>query len=53
MPPPEKLPPRPVLPEDTVPLPREPLMSGDGERELPPVGEVSVRWIALDVSGAE
>ena len=53
MPPPEKVPPRPVLPEDTVPPPCDPLVSRDGERELPPVGGISVRWLEPEVSGTE
>src|SRR5262249_8082959 len=49
----EKVPPRPVLPEDTVPLPCNPLVSRDGERELPPVGGISVRWLEPEPSGTE
>jgi hypothetical protein len=42
-----------VLPEENVPPPREPLVSGDGDRELPPTGGMSVRRLELDVSGTE
>ena len=51
MPPPEKAPPSPVLPDDSVPPPRELLASGD--TELPPAGGISVRRLELDVSGTE
>ena len=48
MPPEEKAPPSPVLPDDSVLPPREFLVLGD--RELPPAGGISVRRFKPDVS---
>ena len=51
VPPPEKAPPRPVLPDDSVLQPREFFVSRD--RELPPAAGISVRRFEPDVSGTD